>query len=102
MSWATRTFPCPQHGEQPIRGMGAEQITLRCGAVGSDGQYAHEGPEPLPCCKCGAPTVVASVDLNASVCFDCVTVFDDWADSHPHEPFANFIHPKPWDMGRKV
>ncbi len=52
------------------------------------------------CAKCGRPDdgwLVASVDINDILCINCSDRFNEWCDTHPGEPYQNFLQPKPWE-----
>lgn len=51
------------------------------------------------CAKCGRKDdgwLLASVDINDVLCINCLDRFNEWCETHPGEPYSNFIHPKPW------
>lgn len=52
------------------------------------------------CAKCGRPDdgwLGVAGNLGAFLCINCVDRFNAWCETHPHEPFTNFIQPKPWE-----
>lgn len=57
------------------------------------------------CAKCGREDdgwLLASVDINDSLCINCCHLFDEWCMTHPGEPYRNFIQPKPWNPRPKL
>jgi len=51
------------------------------------------------CAKCGRKDdgwLAASVDINDLLCINCLDRFNEWCETHPGEPYDNFLQPKPW------
>lgn len=62
--------------------------------------------DPLEqCAKChyffDGGFIWASVDLGAVLCGNCLDDFNEWCNTHPNEPYGNFLQPKPWKIPQK-